>query len=66
MSVTSSPSTTLSEVKQTLGTGAVVVTNEDGAIGFYGADPIAKPTLGSNDAAGIIAALVALGLVTAA
>lgn len=66
MSVTSTPSVTLSEVVQYLGKGAVVVTNADGKIGFFGATPVAKPTLATNDAAGIIAALVELGLVTAA
>jgi hypothetical protein len=35
-------------------------------VGFYGTAPIAKPVLATNDAAGIITALVNLGLVVAA
>lgn len=66
MSVTSTPSTTLSDVVQYLGKGSVVVTDSAGSIGFYGATPVVKPTLAANDVASVIAALVSLGLVTSA
>jgi len=47
-------------------TGTKIGTATGQKLGFYNATPIAKPTLATDDAAGIITALVNLGLVTAA
>lgn len=47
-------------------TGTKIGTSASQKLGFYDATPIVKPTLDTNDATGIITALVALGLVTAA
>lgn len=69
MSVTSTPSVTLSQVVQYLGKGSVVVTDASGAIGFYGATPGAKPAVtGARDdgtaLASLLSALATLGLIT--
>lgn len=68
MSTTSTPSVTLATVTQHLGNGAVVVTDADGAIGFYGATPAAKATVtGARDdgtaLASLLDALEAMGLI---
>jgi hypothetical protein len=45
--------------------GTLVGRNSDSKVGFFGTTPVARPAL-PTDAASIIAALVALGLVKSA
>ncbi len=64
MSVTSTPATTTTAVVQFVGP-EVQVAATGGSVGFYGTTPIAKQTGVAVSAAGVHAALVALGLISA-
>lgn len=76
MSIVSVPATTTTSVAQTVGNPdaligvvgdapSISVGNSAAVIGFYGATPVAKQTGVAVSAAGIHAALVALGLIAA-
>jgi len=62
--VSSTPATTTTGVLQTTN-GDIAISKSGGTVGFYGTTPIAKQTGVAVSAAGVHAALVALGLIAA-
>jgi len=76
MAITSTPATTTTDVAQTVGNPdaligvkgtapEITIGNAAAKVGFYGTAPLAKQTGVAVSAAGVHAALVALGLIAA-